>query len=139
MNNNYNQRLLYGAWLALKIIYGLIALIAGLDKFLMILSPHSENVVSALLKALLPISVQHFLYGVGIFEIIVGALILTNYTYWGAMILMAWYLIIDINLFTIGPTFYLLILNNLGHAAASYALAQLTLFHRNRTPQSPSF
>ncbi len=119
---------LYTPWLALKIIYGLIVLIAGIDKFLFILSPHNDNFISALVKAILPVSTLHFLYGVGIFEIIIGIMILTNFTYWGALLLMAWYLIIDVNLFTIGPTFYLLILTNLGHAAASYTLAKLTAF-----------
>jgi hypothetical protein len=75
----------------------------------------------------LPISVLHFLYGVGIFEIINGIMILTNFTYWGAYILMAWYLIIDINLLTMN-SFYLVIINNLGHAAAAFTLAQLTRY-----------
>lgn len=123
-NNSY----LYFAWLALKIVYGLIVLIAGLDKFFGILSPHNPNIISIIIRSLLPIPVTHFFYGIGIFEIIVGIMILTNFTYWGAYILMAWYLIIDINLLTIGSNFYLLIMNNIGHATASFTLAQLTRY-----------
>ena len=131
MNNPNPNSSLYTPWLALKIIYGMIIFLAGIDKFLFLLSPQSDSYISTLIKALLPISTVHFLYGVGIFEILIGILILTKFTYWGALILMAWYLVIDINLFTIGPKFYLLILNNLGHAAACYALARLTAHHHN--------
>lgn len=133
MHNVQIQSALHRPWLALKIVYGLIVLIAGIDKFLFILSPHNENIVSALIKAFLPVSTLHFLYGVGIFEIILGIMILTKFTRWGALILTAWYLIINVNLFTIGPAFYLLILGNCGHAAGSYALAKLTAFLHSKS------
>jgi uncharacterized membrane protein YphA (DoxX/SURF4 family) len=130
MNETNNSKSTYGiylAWLFLKIAYGFIVLIAGFDKFFGILSPNNEGVVSHIIKALLPIKIIHFFYAVGVFEIIVGAMILTNFTYWGALALMAWYLIIDINLLSMN-SFYLLIMNNLGHACAAFTLAQLTKF-----------
>lgn len=122
---------LYKPWLFLKIVYGLIVLIAGIDKFLGILSPHNENVISLFIKSLIPFPITYFLYGVGIFEIIIGIMILTRATYWGAYLLMAWYLVINLNLVTMN-SFYLIIINNMGHAAATFTLAQLTKYLKKK-------
>lgn len=129
--NESNKNSLYYSWLFLKIAYGLIVLIAGIDKFFGILSPHDENVVSPFIKALIPFSITYFLYGIGIFEIINGIMILTRATYWGAYILMAWYLIINLNLISMN-SFYLVVINNTGHAAAAFTLAQLTRYLHTR-------
>jgi hypothetical protein len=126
MDTPQNYSKVCTAWLALKIVYGVLLILFGIDKFFFLLSPYNEGIVSPLIRAFLPISTLHFINAVGVFEIILGLMILTNFTYWGALILMAWYLIIDVNLFTLGPAFYLLILNNLAHATGAYALAQLT-------------
>lgn len=126
MDNAHNHSKICTAWLALKIIYGILLILFGIDKFFFLLSPYNESVVSPLVRAFLPISTLYFINLVGIFEIILGLMILTKFTYWGALILMAWYLIIDVNLFTVGSVFYLTILNNLAHAAGTYTLAQLT-------------
>lgn len=131
MDETKKNSTLYNAWLLLKIVYGSIVFIAGIDKFLGILSPHNESVISPLITKLLPFSTTYFLYGVGIFEIITGILILTNATYIGAIILMAWYLIIDVNLLSMN-NFYLIIINNLGHATAAYTLAKLTQYLEHR-------
>jgi hypothetical protein len=129
-NNTHHKSNLYYPWLFLKIVYGFIVLIAGLDKFFGILSPANENIISSFIRAVLPIKIVHFFYIIGVLEIINGIMILTNWTYWGAYILMAWYLIIDINLLTTHG-FYLIIMNNFGHAAANFALAKLTAYlHR---------
>lgn len=118
---------LYLSWSILKIVYGTLVLVAGIDKFFGILSAHNENLINPFITTLLPFSATYFLYGVGIFEIIIGIMILTNATYWGALLLMGWYLIIDINLLSM-HSFYLIIINNVGHACAAFVLAQLTRY-----------
>ena len=61
--------------------------------------------VSPLVLNMLPISLQHFIWGVGIAEIILGLLILGVATRLGAYIAMAWLLVIAVNLVTMGMYF----------------------------------
>lgn len=113
------------SYFLLKIIYGIIALAAGLDKFLHVLSPSSESFISHLITNHIPLSATTILYLVGILEIIIGLLILTKYTKIGAYLFMIWYIIIILDLATL-TGFYMLMLSNAGHAVANFVLAQLS-------------
>jgi uncharacterized membrane protein YphA (DoxX/SURF4 family) len=66
-----SRRTLDSAWWALRIGLGLVAFLAGLDKFFNILTDWSLY-VSPLAEGLLPISVGAFLGVVGIVEMLVG-------------------------------------------------------------------
>ena len=121
---------LYLSYFLLKLIYGVIVLVAGVDKFLHILNPSSESFVSPLITAYLPLSATNIIYLVGIVEIIIGLLILTRFTKIGAYLLMGWYIIIIVDLATL-TGFYTLILSNAGHAVANFVLAQLcSILHK---------
>ena len=111
----------------LKIIYGIIALVAGLDKFFHFFNASSEGFVSPYVTSLIPLSATHILYCVGIFEIGIAALIFSKCTKWGAYLLMAWYIIIIVNLLSMSD-YYMLCLSNAGHAIANFVLAQLAVF-----------
>jgi uncharacterized membrane protein YphA (DoxX/SURF4 family) len=114
----------YCSQVALKFTYGLLFIVAGADKFLNLVT-HWAHYVSPFVERLLPMPVQTFLYGVGIFEIIVGILILNHFTKIGAYIAMAWLLIIAVNLVTMGR-FFDIAVRDVVMAVGAFVLAQLT-------------
>jgi len=113
----------------LKIVYGTIALVAGLDKFFHFFSPPNVGIVSPLVTSVLPLSASTILYLVGAFEIFIALVIFSKYTKWGASIFMAWYIVIILNLLSMSG-YYMLSLSNAGHAVANFVLAQLSEFVR---------
>jgi uncharacterized membrane protein YphA (DoxX/SURF4 family) len=92
---------LHTTWFILKLTYGIVAIVAGVDKFFNLIV-HWEQYVSPMVKSMLPISLTHFMYLVGIIEIIAGIIVLSNFTRWGAYIVIAWLLIIVVNLLSMG-------------------------------------
>jgi uncharacterized membrane protein YphA (DoxX/SURF4 family) len=89
------------AWLALKLTYGLVPLLAGLDKFFNLLA-FWPKYVSPTVAGLLPVSPQHFMYAVGVIEIAVGIMILTRWTALGSYVAAVWLVAIAINLVLAG-------------------------------------
>ena len=63
--------------IALRISFGLVPLLAGLDKFTYFLTDWSAY-VGPFARSLLPVSPQTFLYVVGIVEVLVGLAVLTR-------------------------------------------------------------
>lgn len=118
---------LHLSYYSLKIIYGIIALVAGFDKFFHFFSSNAEQFVSPYVTALIPLSAMHIIYGIAILEIIIGVLILSKFTKWGAYAMMIWYAIIIVDLLTLSG-FAVLALSNAGHAIANFTLAQLATF-----------
>ncbi len=118
----------------LKIIYGTIALVAGLDKFFHFFNASSESFVSPYVTSLIPLSATYILYLVGIFEIAIAILIFSKYAKCGAYLFMAWYIIIILNLLSM-PGYYMLCLSNAGHAVANFVLAQLAVFVAKNKPE----
>jgi uncharacterized membrane protein YphA (DoxX/SURF4 family) len=111
-------------WLLLKWTYGLVAIAAGADKFFNLIT-HWEQYVSPMIISMLPIPLPQFMYLVGIIEIVVGILILTKYTRWGAYLIMAWLLLIVVNLLSMGM-YYDICVRDTVMAVGAYVLAQLT-------------
>lgn len=121
---NYFEKKLNATWLILKLTYGVVAIIAGADKFFNIIT-RWEQYVGPVVKSLLPTSLLHFMYFVGIVEIIVGIIILSKYTRLGAYLIMAWLLVIVFNLLSM-HIFYDICVRDTVMAVGAYALAQLT-------------
>ena len=113
-----------GAWLALRTGLGLMALLAGLDKFLNLLTNWTMY-VSPLAERVVPVSPATLMQAVGIVEIVVGVAILTAWTRLGAYVAAAWLLAIAINLVTTGM-FYDLAVRDVVLAISAYTLARLT-------------
>lgn len=86
---------------SLRIAFGLMATLAGLDKFFNILADWSSY-VSPTAAQLLPVSADTFMYAVGIIEIGVGAAILGAAPVLGAYIASAWLLLVAANLVLAG-------------------------------------
>ncbi|MDB5259849.1 MAG: hypothetical protein JWN37_80 [Candidatus Nomurabacteria bacterium] len=91
------------SWNLLKWAYGLVVLLAGLDKiFGTNLIVSWPKYVSPLAESMLPFSVGTFLVIIGIVEVVVALLILTKFQKIGAYLATAWLLIIAINLLMLG-------------------------------------
>lgn len=116
---NLNLESLYRPlWLT----YGLVPLLAGLDKFLNLLTDWPKY-LSLWVEGMLPVSPQVFMYAVGIIEIAVGLMVLTRWTRLGAWIAAAWLVLIAVNLITLGM--FDIAVRDLAMAVGAYTLARL--------------
>ena len=106
----------------LWLTYGLVPLLAGLDKFLNLLTDWPKY-LSPAIAHLLPVSPETFMHAVGIIEIAVGLLVLTRWTRLGAWIAAAWLVAIAVNLITLG--LYDIAVRDLAMAVGATTLARL--------------
>ncbi len=106
----------------LWLTYGLVPLLAGLDKFFNLLTDWPQY-LSPAIAGLLPVSAETFMYAVGIIEILVGLMVLTRWTRLGAWIAAAWLVLIALNLVTMG--LFDIAVRDLAMAVGAYTLARL--------------
>jgi len=130
MNQESTSNLTHGTWLMLKITYGLVALIAGVDKFFYFITSW-EKYLSPSLASFLPVESHSFMYLVGLIEITVGIMILTKFTRLGAYLLAVWLVLIIANLLSIGG-YYDIAVRDSVMAIGALALAQLTLIQEQK-------
>jgi uncharacterized membrane protein YphA (DoxX/SURF4 family) len=88
---------LNGTVTALRIAIGLMATLAGLDKFFNLLA-NWEAYVAPIAQQLLPISATAFMGVVGVIEFTVGITILVIRPSLGAFVASAWLILVAINL-----------------------------------------
>ena len=88
-------------YLPLKITFGLVPLLAGLDKFFNLLTDWGSY-LSPSVTNMLPVSAATFMMIVGAVEMIVGLAILTKFTRLAAYVAMGWLLLISFNLLIAG-------------------------------------
>lgn len=86
---------------ALRLLFGLTATLAGLDKFFNVLADWS-NYISPIALQLLPVSGDTFMYVVGVVEMAVGIAILGAAPVIGAYVASAWLLLVACNLLLAG-------------------------------------
>jgi hypothetical protein len=113
---------------ALRVAFGLLPLLAGLDKFTYLLTDWSAY-VAPLARTLLPVAPETFLYGVGIVEILVGLAVLTHWTAIGSYVAAGWLTLIAVNLVSAG--YFDVAVRDLVLAVAAFTLARLTEVHRS--------
>lgn len=106
----------------LKYTFGLIPIVAGLDKFTNILTNWSQY-VSEGMASLLPFEPSTFMMIVGVIEIIAGILVLTK-TKIGAYIVSAWLTCIALSLI-LTWTFVDVAVRDLVMAIGAFCLAKL--------------
>ena len=111
-------------WTILKFALGLMAFLAGLDKFLNLLT-NWEQYVSPLVQKMLPFSAGTFMHIVGVIEIVVGLAILTKATRLGAYVASVWLVCIALALLTNGH-FFDIAVRDLELAVAAFVLARMT-------------
>jgi uncharacterized membrane protein YphA (DoxX/SURF4 family) len=97
MDSRLNQ-----SWWALKLAFGVVPIVAGLDKFFNLLT-NWEQYLSPLITQVL--SASTFMQAVGIIEIAAGILVLSKLTRVGAYVVAAWLVGIALNLLTTGHYF----------------------------------
>lgn len=107
----------------LRWTYGLVPVVAGLDKFFNLLADW-EGYLSPAVAALLPVSPGTFMAIVGVIEIAAGVVVLTRWTRLGAYLVAAWLVLIAVNLLLAG--FYDVAVRDLVMAVGAYTLARLS-------------
>jgi hypothetical protein len=95
------DRSLDSVYVPLKIAFGIVPLVAGLDKFTNLLTDW-EKYLSPAVRDTLPIGPAAFMMIVGVIEAAVGLAILTKLTRLGAYVAMAWLVLISIDLVLAG-------------------------------------
>jgi hypothetical protein len=113
---------------ALRVAFGLLPLLAGLDKFTYLLTDWSAY-VGPFARELLPVAPESFLYGVGIIEILVGLAVLTRWTVIGSYVAAGWLTLIAVNLVLAG--YFDIAVRDLVLAVAAFTLARLTEVHQS--------
>ena len=107
----------------LKLTYGLVPIIAGLDKFTNLLA-NWPDYLGANMKTMLPFDAIVFMKIVGVIEIIAGIIVLVRPLV-GAYIVMAWLICIALQLIISGH--YLdVAVRDLVMAIGAYTLSQLS-------------
>lgn len=105
----------------LTVLYGLVPVVAGLDKFTNLLAQWPDYLPAAVAGAL-PVEAQTFMYAVGVVEILAG-LVVFVYTEYGAYLVAAW--LTGVALVMVAGGFLDIAVRDLVMAAGAVALAQL--------------
>jgi|SRR5919198_2500199 uncharacterized membrane protein YphA (DoxX/SURF4 family) len=108
----------------LRVAFGLVPFLAGLDKFFNLLTDWPRY-LSPAAEAILPVTGQTFMYFAGGVEMVVGLAILTRWTMIGSYVAAAWLVAIAVNLVASGK-FLDVAVRDLVMATGAYALARLT-------------
>ena len=107
----------------LTLTYGIVPIVAGLDKFTNLLTNWEAYLAPGLVR-LLPIPAHAFMLVVGVIEIIAGALVLLRPRI-GAWVVMGWLIAIGLTLLTSGR--YLdVAVRDFALAVGAWALARLS-------------
>lgn len=109
-------------YLPLRLTYGLVPLLAGLDKFCNLLTDWSQYLPSFAAE-LLPIPPETFMLVVGVIETVAGLAVLTRFPRLGAAVVMVWLVLIAIVLITAG--YFDIAVRDLAMAVGAYTLAQV--------------
>lgn len=108
-------------YLVLKIAFGAVPIVAGLDKFTNLLT-NWEQYLSPLVARAVPAFT--FMRVVGVIEIVAGALVLSKQTRLGAYVVAAWLVGIALNLLSSGH-FLDVAVRDLVMACGAFTLAKL--------------
>ena len=115
---------LTSAFWTLRIAFGLTAFLAGLDKFLNLLT-NWEKYASPLLLDLIPLSAGTLMRVAGVVEIIVGVAVLAGVTRLGGYVVAGWLTLIALSLLTTGQYFDVAV-RDLVMACGAFVLARLS-------------
>jgi uncharacterized membrane protein YphA (DoxX/SURF4 family) len=108
----------------MRITYGVVPIVAGLDKFTNLLTDW-KNYIAPSVASMLPFSASTFMSIVGVIEIIAGIVVLVRPRV-GGYIVMAWLIAIALNLI-IGGHYYDVAVRDLVMAVGAFSLAKLSV------------
>jgi len=106
----------------LKLTFGIVPIVAGLDKFTNLLTHWSDYLGNN--RSMVPMDPETFMKVVGVIEINAGIIVFVR-TVVGAYVVMAWLICIAIQLL-IGGHYFDVAVRDLVMAVGAYTLAQLT-------------
>jgi uncharacterized membrane protein YphA (DoxX/SURF4 family) len=112
---------------ALRLVFGIIPIVAGLDKFTNLLT-NWQDYLSPLAVRTLPVSPGTFMAIVGVVEIAVGIGVLAGYARLFGWIAAGWLLAIALNLLLTGRYFDVAA-RDVALAVSAFVLAQLAPLH----------
>ena len=119
----------------LKYTYGLVPIVAGLDKFTNLLT-NWQDYLSPFVTSMLPFSAGTFMAVVGIIEMAAGVLVLIR-PHIGAYVVMGWLALIALNLILSGH--YLdVAVRDLVMAIGAFSLAKLSIAEAGYKVKSPA-
>ena len=110
----------------LRLTYGLVPVVAGLDKFVGLLADW-EAYLSPAIADMLPVDPSTWMAIVGVIEIVAGLVVLAWKPRLGAWVVAAWLLLIAVNLVIAG--FYDIAVRDVVMAIGAVALARLAEVH----------
>jgi uncharacterized membrane protein YphA (DoxX/SURF4 family) len=110
-------------WWGLRLVYGLVPIVAGLDKFTNLLTDWTKYLGPVAAK--LPFAPSTLMMIVGVIEIVAGAIVLSRYTRFGAYLVGAWLVGVALEVATTGAYFDVAV-RDLVMAGGAFALAQLS-------------
>ena len=120
----------------LRITFGAVPFLAGLDKFFNLLT-HWDKYLSPFAQRLLPVSPATFLHLAGIIEMVVGIAILTRWTRLGSYVAAIWLIGVGANLLLAG--YFDVAVRDLVMAVGAYTLARLSeILTSEEAPVQPS-
>ena len=108
----------------LRIAFGLTAFLAGLDKFLNLLT-NWEQYASPLVLNLVPFSATTLMRVAGVIEMIAGVVVLAGLTRLGGYVVAAWLTLIALSLLTTGH-FFDVAVRDLVMATGAFTLARIS-------------
>ncbi len=126
----FDQRL-NNIWWTLRLTFGLVPVVAGVDKFTNLLT-NWEQYLNPAAPALLHVSPSTFMHVVGLIEIAAGALVLSPLVGYAAYVVMFWLVGIAGNLIVQGRYFDIAV-RDIVLAIAAYSLARLTVVRQEST------
>jgi len=119
----YANQTLASTTTLLKFTFGLVPIVAGLDKFTDILTQWDQYLHSGI-ASMLPFSVHTFMMIVGVIEIVAGIIVLVRPAI-GGMIVAAWLTLIALTLLA-GGRFLDIAVRDLVMAIAAFSMARLS-------------
>ena len=128
-----DSRLNSSFW-TLRIAFGLTAFLAGLDKFLNLLT-NWEKYASPLVLKIVPLSAGTLMRAAGVIEIIAGLAVLAGITRLGGYVVAAWLTLIALSLVTSGQYFDVAV-RDLVMACGAFVLARLSEVRQENTVYS---
>lgn len=108
----------------LKYIFGIVPIVAGLDKFTNILAQWHEY-LNPLILRIVPVSAPTFMYLVGVIEIVAGILVLVKPRL-GGFVVMGWLLAIALQLILWGRFLDIAVRDIVMALSGALVLARLT-------------
>jgi hypothetical protein len=126
--DSVEDRVVHSVWQTLRVMFGVLAIVVGLDKFTDFVTNWSMYLNPIFLR-IVPVSAQTFMRGVGVIEIIVGLIVFAKPRL-GAIILTIWFFAIALQLIAMDRYLDIAVRDIVIAIGGSLTLARLTRFAR---------